>query len=337
MIYTILLNLNRQRKEPEFTQRSVKHARAREKRIPISSNLIDRRRFLCGLGASSLAIGLGAMPASSSGAPAVEPCLFEVGVCSSSSNWKAINGAGCAYVEESVGKFLTPNSPDADFAKFAEEFKTKGIPVRACNGFLPAGMKLVGPTPSHDEAVAYASKALQRAKLLGIRVVVLGSGGARKIPEGFDRAKAEEQFIRVVGRIGQAAEAANVTVAMESLNRSETNFGNSLRECLRLINAINHPRVRLTADIYHMLREDEGPDALTEAGVKVVHCHLAEKAERRPPGTAGEDFKPYLRALKKVGFRGGISLECRWQNFVDEIGPAVAALKKQIEAVRAEA
>ena len=296
----------------------------------------SRREFLRGLTAGSLALGLGSLPGACRGA-APGSCHFDIGVCTSASNWEVIHKAGCAYVEESVGKLLNPALSDAEFARFAEAFIAKGIPVRACNGFLPGEMKLVGPAARHDDAVTFAGQALRRAKRLGVQIVVLGSGGARKVPEGFDQAKAEEQFVQVVGRIGQAAEAARVTVAMESLNRSETNFGNSLRECLRLINAINHPRVRLTADIYHMLREDEGPDALTEAGVKVVHCHLAEKAERRPPGTAGEDFKPYLRALKKVGFRGGISLECRWQNFVEEIGPAVAALKEQIEAVRAEA
>ena len=86
--------------------------------------------------------------------------------------------------------------------------------------------------------------------------------------------------------------------------------------------------------MYHMLKEDEGPDSLLAAGAKVVHCHIAEKAQRTPPGTAGDDFKPYLRALKKLNFRGGISLECRWKNFAQEVGPALAALKTQIEAVR---
>lgn len=261
----------------------------------------------------------------------------QIGVCNSSTQWDLIRKAGCSYVEENVGKLLNPTQSDGEFVKAAEQFKAKGIPVRACNGFLPKELKLVGPEARHEAVVEYASKALARAKLLGIQIVVLGSGGARNVPAGFERSRAEEQFVQVVKRLGQAAETHGVTVAMESLNRGETNFGNTLGECLKLINAVNHPRVCLVADMYHMLKENEGAEVILAAGPKLVHCHIAEKAQRTPPGTEGDDFKPYLRALKKLGFRGGMSLECRWKNFGEELAPAVAALKKQIETVRAEA
>ena len=259
-----------------------------------------------------------------------------MGVCGSSTQWDIIQKAGCTYVEENVGKLLNPKLSDAEFSKSAEAFKSKNIPVRACNGFLPGELKLVGPETKHDEVVAYATIALKRAKELGVEVVVLGSGGARKVPDGFDRAKADEQFVAVVKRLGEAAEKHGMIVAMESLNRSETNFGNTLRECTKLIKAVNHSRVKLVADMYHMLKEDEAPDAILEASSLLAHCHIAEKAQRTPPGTDGDDFKPYLRALKKLGYHGRISLECRWKKMADEITPAVAALKKQIEAVSAE-
>lgn len=259
-----------------------------------------------------------------------------MGVCGSANQWDIIQKAGCTYVEENVGKLLNPKLPDAEFSKIAEAFKARNIPVRACNGFLPGDLKLVGPEPKHDEVVAYASIALKRARELGVGIVVLGSSSARKVPDGFDRAKADEQFISVVRRLGQAAEANGVIVAMESLNREETNLGNTLGECYKLIKRVDHPKVKLVADMYHMLKENEAPDAILEAGSLLAHCHLAEKAQRTPPGTDGDDFKPYLRALKKLDYRGCISLECRWKKLADEITPAVAALKKQIEAVSAE-
>jgi sugar phosphate isomerase/epimerase len=296
----------------------------------------NRREFLQVLAAGGLAAGLEGVRVSAAENPPAAGTLFQLGVCTSVSNWEAAKKAGCDFVEESVGKLLNPGGSDEDFAKAAAQFKSRGVPVLACNGFLPAELKLVGPSPRHDEVVEYATRVLQRAGQLGVRYIVLGSGGARRVPDGFDKSRAEEQFVAVTGRIGKAAEAAGVTVALESLNRGETNFGNTLRDCLRLVDAINSPRVRLVADLYHMLREDEGPEALAQAGAKVVHCHVAEKAQRTPPGTAGDDFKPYLRALKKAGFRGGISLECRWKDFGAELAPAILALRKQVDAVAAE-
>ena len=93
--------------------------------------------------------------------------------------------------------------------------------------------KLVGPDPKHDAVIEYATKAFERAKKASIGIIVLGSGGSRKVPDGFDRAKAEEQFVAILKRLGAAADPFGITVAMESLNRSETNFGNTLRDRLR--------------------------------------------------------------------------------------------------------
>jgi len=278
---------------------------------------------------AGLALGVARLPAWAAG-PTNQP---EIGVCTGLAKWDLMRKAGCTYVEENVGKFLSPNTPDAEFAEIAKKYKAQNVPVRACNGFLPAELKLVGPAPRHDDAVTYATKALQRAKLLGLECIVLGSGGARGVPEGFSKSEAEEQFVQVVRRIGKAAEASGVYVAMESLNSSETNFGNTLRDCLRMIKAVDSQRVCLTADMYHMLYENEGPDAIIEAGPRIVHCHVAEKAGRTAPGVSGQDFRPYLRALKQIGFKGGISLECRWKDFDAEVGPAVAAFKKQVSEI----
>jgi sugar phosphate isomerase/epimerase len=294
---------------------------------------VPRREFLRQLTAAG-ALALLPLPQLRAASP---PWSVQVGVCGSADNWSWIKAAGCDYVEEGVGKLLTPRGSDEEFAKRVEAVRASGAMIPACNGFLPAEFKLVGPQTTHDEVVAYATTAFVRAKTLGLSYIVLGSGGARKVPEGFDRAKAEEQFVAVVKRLAQAAGEHGIIVAMELLNRSETNFGNSVRETIKLEQAVGSQHFKLVADFYHMLRENEDATAITEAGKRIVHCHIAEKAERSAPGVKGDDFKPYLRALKKIGYSGRISLECRWKNQKDELAPAVAVLRQQIAAVSAEA
>lgn len=289
----------------------------------------SRRHFVATLGATLAVSGI---------APVVlgaenKNALFPIGACTGVEQWPAVQKGGGSYIEGGVGKLLNPKLSDPEFAATVEPFKAAAVPVQACNGFIPAELKFVGPDAKHDEIVAYATKALKRARTLGIKILVLGSGSARKVPDGFDFKKAEEQFVSVVRSIGQAAREQNVTVAMESLNKSETNFGNTVRDCAKLIRAVNHPNVRLTADMYHMLKEEEGPEAIVEAGSLIVHCHIAEKAARTPPGTDGDDFRPFLRALSKINYQGRISLECRWKDFAAEVGPAIRALKAQMETV----
>ena len=67
-------------------------------------------------------------------------------------------------------------------------------------------------------------------KEIGIKILVLGSSGSRSIPEGFDRAEAEEQFTGFLKKIAPAAEKYGVIVAIEPLQTQETNFINTVKE-----------------------------------------------------------------------------------------------------------
>jgi len=121
-----------------------------------------------------------------------------------------------------------------------------------------------------------------------------------------------------------------VVVAIEPLNRDETNFINTVAEGAAVVRETGHPNIRLLADIYHMLRENEGPDALVDAGPLLRHVHIAEKDGRTPPGFAGDDFTPYLRALRRAGYAGAISIECRWDDLAAQLPAALKALRDQI-------
>jgi sugar phosphate isomerase/epimerase len=259
--------------------------------------------------------------------------LDQIGVCRSLTDQKILETGGCTYVEESVRGFLVPEEPDEKFQAKLLELKSSKLPVRACNGFLPGQLKAVGSEPKHEEILVYAEKAFQRASRAGVETIVWGSGESRKIPDGFSRARAEEQFSDLAGKVASLAERCGVTIALEPLNSGEANFINSLKEGAVVVEAVHHPSFRLLADIYHMLREGETPDAIETYGSHLRHCHIAEKDQRTPPGSAGDDFKPFLRALKKIGYKGGISIECRWESLEKQLPAAVDFLKKQIAEV----
>ena len=121
-----------------------------------------------------------------------------------------------------------------------------------------------------------------------------------------------------------------VVISLEPLNSRETNFINNLTEGLKIVRSVDHPNFRLLADFYHMLRENESPDVIIEAGDLLYHCHIAEKENRTPPGTAGDDFIPYFKALKQIGYNGKISIECRWENFKEQLPGSVKSLREQI-------
>jgi sugar phosphate isomerase/epimerase len=256
----------------------------------------------------------------------------EIGIICEAEKDSIVYVSGYRYVEESIGRSFSPLT--LDWNKFQQRLtllKQTHTTVYACNLFIPGKLKLVGPDHNQQVVLDYVDTIMYRCKLAGIKIVVLGSGEARKVPIGFDSVLARKQFVDVVGKMALLAEKQGIIIAMENLNRSETNFGNSVLDVLAIAKEINRPGFKVTADIYHMLREDESAQSIKAAGTWLVHCHIAEEMERAYPGKYGEDFKPYFEALKEIGFTGKIMIECSWKDFAIENPIALKYLQAQLD------
>ncbi len=255
----------------------------------------------------------------------------KLGVCTRTKNHNILQVAGYDYIEESVQKFLVPQKNEKEFESKYKDYKKSKLPVYACNSFLPGSMKCVGPKVNHEAILKYAETAFRRAQIVGVKTVVFGSGASRKIPDDFSPKQAKIQFINLLKKMGPIAEKYHVVISIEPLRSKECNFINRVSEGCEIAKKVNHPNIRVLADIYHMTQESEGPDSIIKAGEYLYHCHIAEKKKRTPPGVAGDDFKPYLKALKQIRYQGGISVECSWKDFSKEAPIAIEVLKKQID------
>lgn len=270
------------------------------------------------------------------GMPAIlKPSAYNLslGVYAAYDKANFLKDAGCAYIEESVSGFLLP-ADDAQYAKNLDQLHTDHFPIRSYVILLPATLKTLGPEANHEAILKRTELVLKRAKECKSQYVVFGSGGSRIIPEGFDRNEAKAQHIALTKKMAPMAEKYGVTIAVEPLNRGETNFINSLAEGVEIIEAVKSPRVQLLCDIFHMLKEDEPASEIEKYGSHIVHCHIAEKENRTPPGVKGDDFRAYLGALKKIGYKGGLSIECFvYNDFEKEARRGIEVLKQQLSEV----
>ncbi len=264
-----------------------------------------------------------------------QPAAYSIplGVCATYDKVDLLKSLGFSFIEESVPAFLLPEAGEAQYDKNMRALRAEKFPIRSYIYFLPGKLKSVGSDVQHEAIIERAELVFKRAKETGTTNIVYGSGGSRFIPEGFDRDKAKSQHIDLCRKLAPMAAKYKVELAIEPLNRGETNFINSLAEGVEIIQAVNNPSMRLQCDIYHMLKEDESPDEIVKYGKYISHCHIAEKRKRTVPGVDGDDFRPYFRALKKVKYTGGLSLECNWTDFDKEVGQGLAVLKKQLAEV----
>ena len=256
--------------------------------------------------------------------------LPTIGMTTSYKNDSLLHAEGFTYIEESVTRLLAPDIPEDTFRLRLQEIRRMKCLLENCNGFFPGTMKLVGPAVDEKQVLGYVDKVMQRAQVTGIKIIVLGSGTARNIPSGINKDSVRAQFISLCRKMAVIAGRYNCIIAIENLNTTETNFVTTLTEANDIVNAVHHPHFKLTADIYHMLKENEPAAAIEKAGSNLVHCHLAERDKRTAPGIAGDDFRPYMTALHRINFTGRISLECRWDNMAEQGRPALQYLRNQI-------
>jgi D-psicose/D-tagatose/L-ribulose 3-epimerase len=253
-----------------------------------------------------------------------------VGYCTGLKNIDAAKAAGFEYVELSATEIA--GLSDADFDAAVAHLKEAGVPTPAANLFLPAALKVTGPATDPDLQMQHVRKALSRLSKVGTEIVVFGSGGARRVPDGFSREEAFKQLVDFGRRAAREARANGITIAIEPLRRQETNIINTAAEGLDLVTAINDPNFQLMIDFYHLASEQENPAIVIKAKDHIRHLHMANPQGRVFPQKWDEyDYAPFFANLKAIGYDKRISVEASTPDLAAQGPPAIALLHRAFE------
>jgi sugar phosphate isomerase/epimerase len=262
-------------------------------------------------------------------APASARPAVKVGMCGRLDRLEETKAAGYDYAEVGVSEIAALS--DEEFEALRVRLRKLQLPTPVANLFIPKTMKIVGPDVDKEAALTYVKKALDRVALLGVRTVVFGSGGSRRVPDGFSRDEAFAQLVAFAKVIAPEAKRRRITIAVEPLRKEESNIINSAAEGLEWVKAVGHPNFQLMVDFYHLASENEDPAILLEAGKAIRHFHIANPKGRAFPFNAAEhDYAPYFANIKKMGYRGGISVEGKTESFKEEAPRALAFLREEL-------
>jgi D-psicose/D-tagatose/L-ribulose 3-epimerase len=226
---------------------------------------------------------------------------------------------GFDYAEATVG--LIMSLTDEELAQ------ASGIRnLEVCNSFIPAALPIIRGNES--ELQKYVKESMFRMQKLGVDTVVFGSGGARRLPDGVDRKEGMRWIEDFLAMCNEYAIKHNITVAVEPLNQKECNILTSVTEAAELVEKLQLGHIRLLADSYHMSQEKEPFSVLTDTAHLLEHVHISE-ADRAYPGKYnGNDLPEFVDQLKAVGYKGRISAECRFADFVTESASVATYLRK---------
>ena len=194
----------------------------------------------------------------------------------------------------------------------------------------PKTLLLLAPETTDEQIREYLHGALSRVQRLGGRIAVFGSGKSRNRPERMDYGDAFRRLAQVTRLTGEIADEYGVTIVIEPLNRNETNMINSLGEGACLVAAVDHPRVRLLADYYHIAVENQ-PVSDIERLTGICHAHVAALSGRRVPVSEDVGYAEMFAAMKRTGYQGLLSVEGKTDDLAADGPKSVQMLKKMWE------
>jgi len=153
------------------------------------------------------------------------------------------------------------------------------------------------------------------AELDGVGIVTVPTFGGPKISDLYpwrpDVQEVEKQIlIEECKVLGEYADEVGAHLILEPLNRYETHFVRRLEQAVEICRAVGREHVKIMADFFHMsIEEADIPASIKKAEGYIVHVHLAD-SNRLLPGHGHTDFKSGFAALKKIGYRNFMALEC---------------------------
>jgi sugar phosphate isomerase/epimerase len=156
---------------------------------------------------------------------------------------------------------------------------------------------------------------------MGGRIIVVGSPKQRNILLGVSPTQAWEWATRTFRDAVQRAESRCVTLCMEPLAPSETDFINTANVAHLFAEQFQSGSVKIVLDVKAMCAEAKAiPQIIRESRGRFAHFHANDK-NLKGPGFGDVDFAPIAAALKETGYEGYVSVEV----FNFEEGPEIIA------------
>jgi len=187
-----------------------------------------------------------------------------------------------------------------------------GLGAIVCGAFGP-GRDLSSDDPAVVRACEeYLTWCIDAAAELGSPVVCgpmyASVGKARLLPPS-ERDAERQRTVQALRKLAAYAGERGIRLAMEPLNRFETDMINIVDQGLSLIDEIGSPYVGLHLDTFHMhLEEKDSAAAIRRAGDRVFHFHACEN-DRGVPGTGQVNWKAVAGALKDIHYDGAVVIE----------------------------
>ena len=184
--------------------------------------------------------------------------------------------------------------------------------VVICGAFGPGRDLTSEDEVLHKNCFSYLEKCFDFCVELGTGFVggpMYSAVGKARMVSPEQRKREWELAVKNLRIVCTMAEARGLQIALEPLNRFESDLVNTIDDVLRLIDDVNHPAAAVMLDSFHMNIEERSLEqAVVKAGEKLIHLQVSENY-RGTPGTGQTRWDELRRGLEIINYNGTVSIE----------------------------
>lgn len=201
---------------------------------------------------------------------------------------------------------------DIDPAFVKSELDRHDLACAAIGCAVGPGRDLRGSPDEQKTCLDYLHQMIDIAVILGSPTLVgpiySAVGRADFVPEK-ERKLQWKLVARHLKKVCRYAEKRGRKIAMEPLNRFETDFMNTCDQALQMIEDVGSPALSILLDTFHMnIEEKDSAAAIRRAGRRLGHFHACG-CDRGTPGSDHIDWKSIAAALKRIGYDKDVVIE----------------------------
>ncbi len=209
-----------------------------------------------------------------------------------------------------------------------------GIQCTICGAFGPDRDISSEREEVRSNGVAYIRALIDMAEAVGSPYVsgpMYSAVGKARLATPAEKRRQTDWAVRNMQALSEYAAGKGIRLAVEPLNRFETDFMNTVDQALSFLSLLGADNVGLLLDTFHMnIEEKDLPAAIRQAGDKIFAFHACSN-DRGTPGEDHLDWAGIAQALRDVHYDGPVVIESFTAD-ITEIAKAVSLWRPLAES-----
>lgn len=212
-----------------------------------------------------------------------------------------------------------------DGKKVKEGLQQVGLEAVVCGAFGPSRDLTHDDPAVHQNCFNYIVQCLELCTAWDAKFLagpMYSAVGKARMVSPEQRRIEWDRAVRNLYKVCELAHTKGLSIALEPLNRFESDLINTADDVMRLVRDINHPAAKVLLDGFHMgIEEPDLEKAITSVGEKLIHVQVSENY-RGTPGTGQTPWHAFKSGLEKINYSGVVSIE----SFTPEIKELAGAV-----------